>query len=496
MGIRSVRARLNWRLHSLLAASAILCGAIGADEAAASTAKSSQAKARASFLWYEWYRSRPDLRPPKVRVASKATATSPGYVFLAAIPGPGQRGPMIVDNQGRLVWFKPLPKGVVPTDLRVQTYQGKPVLTWWQGTFSPGGNGCGVGIIADTSYRTIATVRPTTQGRYCPDLHEFRLTPRGSALMVSYRRAKVAGHTVLDGIFEDVDVATGRVLLRWSAAHHVSPFDSYVPPFKNRSRPWDYFHINSVDVDGNGDYLVSSRHTWTIFKLSSKGKIIWRLGGKHSSFKIPGNARFGWQHDARFGPNGTISLFDNSAGTGGALVRKFSTAFVLQLNEAARTVSVVKAFRHPSKLLAHSQGNVQSLPNGDYFVGWGQSARASEFSSDGRLLFDLQLSPDWGSYRAYRFPWVARPAERPRVAAVRSRGRVHMYMSWNGSTELARWEVLSGNSTHSMHVVASRGTTGFQTVKTVSPGARYYAAQALNSSGQVIGTSAAVTASG
>lgn len=477
-----------------MAIAALVLGLPGADAAAMAAQRSGAPAARASrFLWYEWFRSRPDLRPPRVRVSTPAHGTAPGYVFLAAIPGPSQRGPMIVDDQGRLVWFKRLPGGMVPADLRVQTYRGRPVLTWWQGSFKPGGHGCGVGVIADTSYRTIATVRPRTQGRYCPDLHEFRLTPRGSALMVFYRRARVAGRTVLDGIFEDVDVASGRVLLRWSAAHHVSLFDSHVPAFKNRSRPWDFFHINSVDVDANGDYLVSSRHTWTIYKVSGRdGNVIWRLGGKRSSFAIPGNARFGWQHDARFGPGGTVTLFDNAAGTSGPLVRRSSTALVLRVDEATRKVSVLTSLRHPSRLLARSQGNLQPLPNGNYFVGWGQSARASEFAPDGRLLFDLQISPDWGSYRAYRFPWAARPAEAPRIAAARSRGRVVVYMSWNGSTELRGWRVIAGNSTRSMHQVARGASTGFQTALRVPAGSRLYATQALDASGGVLRVSAAV----
>src|SRR5262245_50723788 len=108
-------------------AGALLAAAGSGAATPAASAATAKPKAHASFLWYEWFRSRPDLRPPKVKVLQTARNTAPGYVFLAAIPGIDQRGPMIVDNQGQLVWFKRLPRGVVPTDLRVQSYRGRPV---------------------------------------------------------------------------------------------------------------------------------------------------------------------------------------------------------------------------------------------------------------------------------------------------------------------------------------------------------------------------------
>jgi arylsulfotransferase ASST len=453
----------------------------------AGAAQAAPARAAGAAAWYEWFRSRPDLRPPKVRVRTPASGVAPGYVFLAAIPGPVHHGPMIVDDLGRLVWFRRLPDGQAAADLRVQTYRGKPVLTWWQGRFVPGGYGCGVGVIADTSYRTIATVRPKDQGAYCPDLHDVVLTPRGSALLMFYRRARVAGRAVLDNIVEEVDVASGKVLLRWSAAHHVRLDESYKPAFKNRSRPWDFFHINSVDMDAQGNLLISARHTWAIYKLSSAGRIFWRLGGKRSDFPVPANARFGWQHDARFLPDGTISLFDNAAQTGPGNVRSRSTAFVLSVDEARRTVSVARAFTHPTGLLSRSQGNFQMLPNGNAFVGWGQHPTVSEFGPDGKLRFDLQLPPEAGSYRAYRFPWTGRPAGPPRVRAVRSRrGGVAVYMSWNGSTEVARWQVLAGGTRRGMRPVATVPSTGFQTSYRVRTPARYFAARALDARGRVM----------
>src|SRR5581483_3355705 len=97
--------------------------------------------------------------------------------------GPLQNGPMIIDQNGDLIWFKPLPPRIEATDFRVQTYQHKPVLTWWQG-YPGAGSGVGDDMIYDTSYRHIATVHAADGLR--ADLHELTLTPRGTALITVY----------------------------------------------------------------------------------------------------------------------------------------------------------------------------------------------------------------------------------------------------------------------------------------------------------------------
>src|SRR5688500_1453514 len=129
--------------------------------------------------------TRPHLRPPKVRVETQAPGVAPGKVFVAPKAGPGDAGPMILDERGRLVWFHDLPGVRKAFDFRVQTFEGRPVLTWWQGRVRSG-HGFGEGVIVDRSYRRVATVRA---GNAEPsDLHEFVLTPQGTALITVYER--------------------------------------------------------------------------------------------------------------------------------------------------------------------------------------------------------------------------------------------------------------------------------------------------------------------
>src|ERR671933_961242 len=259
---------------------------------------------------YRRFHSRPDLKPPPVRVLTPAHGTAPGYVFIAPKKNVVQAGPMIVDDRGRVVWFRPLnTRGV--TDFRVQTYRGRPVLTWWRGRPFHG-EGSGNYAIVDTSYRTVARVRPGNG--LVGDIHEFLLTPRGSALMTIFHRVRRGDRTIFEGAVQEVDIASGRVLFEWHSLGHVALRESYERPPKKRSLPYDYFHVNAVEEDTDGNLLVSARNTHAIYKLDrATGRILWRLGGKRSDFAMGRGTRFAWQHDARRLADGTISLFDNEA---------------------------------------------------------------------------------------------------------------------------------------------------------------------------------------
>src|SRR5919204_2109994 len=253
--------------------------------------------------------SRPDLRPPALVVTTREPAAAPGYVFLAPKRHAQQKGPLIVDRGGGIAWFHPLEAEA--TDFRVQRYRGRPVLTWWQG-HSARGFGSGEYVIADETYRRVATVR--AGNGLAGDEHEFQLTPRGTALITIYHREG----RVLDSIVQEVEVASGRVLLEWRSIDHVPPAESYVPlSAGGGSSPLakgDYFHVNSLEVEPDGNLLVSARNTSALYEIDRRtGEVLWRLGGKRSDFRMGPGTRFAWQHDARRQPDGTITLFDDEA---------------------------------------------------------------------------------------------------------------------------------------------------------------------------------------
>jgi hypothetical protein len=444
------------------------------------------------------FHSRPELHPPAVTVTAQSPAVAPGDVFLAPYGDTGQAGPMILEPDGGLVWFKPLPANTEATNLEVQEYAGKPVLTWWQGNISIHGFGLGEDVIADDTYTDIAHVRAGNGLQ--ADLHEFQLTPQGTALITAYdpimcNLSSVGGGAddgVTDSVFQEIDVKTGLVMYEWTSLDHVALDESYEPAVHSSAPyPYDFFHLNSISLDNDGSLLISSRNTWTVYKLGAQsGQIVWRLGGKHSSFKLGPGVGTAWQHDPRELPDGAISLFDNGSSP---KTHSQSRAIVVSLDGASSSASLSERLTHTPPLVVESQGSMQSLANGDWFVGWGQEPYFSEFSPEGALLFDAHFPVHDESYRAYRFAWAGTPAHAPAYAFVAGgSGGGTVYASWNGATAVASWRVLAGASTSGLSAVAIAPRTGFETAIAIpdATAGPYLAVQALGAEGQVLGTSA------
>lgn len=454
----------------------------------------------ASALRVADFRSRPDLRPPRIRISGGATAA--GYLLL----GPGstanstQQGPLIVDEGGELLWFNPVRRGHWATNFRITTFRGRPALSWWQGKVIGRGFGLGEGVVVDSSYNEVARVRPGRGRRM--DMHEFHLTPDGTALFTCYPRAvpmdlsPVGGPrngTVLESIFQELDLRTGRVRLEWRSLDHVPITDSYHP----LAEPYDYLHVNSIAIAPDGNLLVSARHTWALYKLDRRtGAVIWRLGGKSSDFQMGRGAQFSWQHDARLISPSTIALFDNGS-DGPTTTESESRGLLLDVDTARRTVRLARAYRHPHRrLLASAMGSFQPMPGGHALIGWGTASYVSEFDADGAWVADAQLPGKLYSYRTYRQSWRATPTDRPALAVRRdpASGRSTVYVSWNGATEVARWRVRGGHRARHLETIAVAPRRGFETAIPLHGSPRWLAVTALDRSGRALAHSRAVSA--
>jgi hypothetical protein len=445
------------------------------------------------------FRSRPDLRPVAVRVSHRSRRALSGDIFLTPWYGPLQDGPMIVDQNGGLIWFSPVPPGQRASDLRVQRYLGKPVLTWWQG-LSGAGLGFGKDVIYDTSYRQIATVNAANG--LPADLHEFEITAQNTALITTYQpviwdasamRGGRKRQIVVDSVVQEIDIPTGLLLFQWDSLDHVPVTDSYVrPPPPRSTGPFDYFHVNSVDVDRDGNLIVSGRNTWTIYKINRhSGAVIWRLGGAHSSFRLAPRTYWAFQHDVRVQAHSDlyITLFDNESGV--YRVRRQSGAVKLRLNLKHMTATQVDRDSHSPPTSAPFAGDVEQLPDHDDFVGWGARPYISEYSPRGKLLYDAHLVGENASYRAYLLPWRAQPDPAvfpPALSVASTRRRLTVYASWNGATDVALWRVLGGRTPTSLHPVTTTRRTGFETAISVRRSA-YVAVQALDRARHVLGKS-------
>jgi hypothetical protein len=440
------------------------------------------------------FHSRPDLEPPAVEIIKNASRAASGDVFVTPQQGPVQNGAMIVSPQGELLWFRPVPAGDLAANVQVQRYRGRPVLTWWQG-YSGAGLGFGEDVIVDSRYRQIAIVHAANG--LSADLHEFELTPRGTALITAYFPVFWDGTSihqsshmlVLDSVVQEIDIKTGLVRFQWDSLDHVPLSDSYEPVPKNPGQPYDYFHINAIDEDDDGNLIISARNTWAAYKVNPvSGRTIWTLGGKRSTFKLAPGAAFAFQHDVRVRSDNDsmVTVFDDGAGP--PAVHKQSRGLTLRLDPSRRTAKAVKVDQHPPALLTSFEGNLQQLANGDQFIGWGEQPYFTEFDPRGQVVFEGRFVDANSSYRAYRFPWTATPITLPTVAASTGGSSTTVYASWNGATTVTNWRILAGESADALSPVSTVRRQGFET-QAVIPAAQFVAVQALGSRDRVLSVS-------
>jgi hypothetical protein len=438
--------------------------------------------------------SRPDLRPPLVAVNTASETAAAGHIFIAPFQITGKAGPgygaLIVDGLGQPIWFKPEATKTA-MNLRVQRFKGEPVITWYEGDVL-GGYG-GDFVVADQTYREIARVK-AGHGEH-GDLHEFLLTSRGTALITIYSNipadlTSVGGTTagqLTEGVIQEIDVAAGKVLTEWRSSAHVGLEESLLPSVKDDVA--DYFHLNSVGVDTDGHLLVSARHTCAIYKLHRQtGAVLWRLGGKRSDFTIVPGAEFSFQHDVRRHADGTLTIFDNNAAapTSTTHARPMRVA----LDMSAMTARLIAEYQPDNPRIAWAMGNLEQLPDGGAFVGWGTGGAFTEFGPDGTVRFDAALADGSVTYRAFRAGWVGRPAEPPKVAITHDAAGAVAHVSWNGATEVARWRLDMGSRRTALRPVATARRAGFETSIPLGGRKGYLALTALDAAGKLLDASA------
>jgi hypothetical protein len=447
---------------------------------------------------YQSFYTLPATHPPVLTVTTPDRDRAAGDVFTTNGPGPGQYGPLIYAPDGRLVWFDALPKGEAAENLTEQTYEGRRVLTWWRGHVLSLGFGQGEDIVMNSRYETIARVAGGNGLK--ADLHDFQIAPHQIAYVTAYNPIHcdltsiggAAGGSIVDTAIQQVDMKTGLVRWEWHSLDHIGAAESEVEAPAGPT-PWDYFHINSIEPESDGNLLISARSTWAGYLLEgSTGKVLWRLGGNKSSFKMGAGTRMAWQHDARVLPNGDLSFFDDGANPP---IHHQSRGLVIKLDLKTHRAQLAAAYEHVNpRLLAASQGNMQTLANGNTLLGYGGVAAISEFAKDGSLLFDAHQPYDMSFYRAFRFPWSARPTIPPALlASLNDTGEeTIVHASWNGATEVASWRVLAGQKRESLKAQAEIGVTGFESSTTLPVKYSFAAVQALDSGGHVLGTSKTV----
>jgi hypothetical protein len=461
--------------------------------------------------------SAPRLHPPKLRTDTKTKSSklAPGYFLLDNFPnltvtGPmtGEGGPLIMDSKLQPVWVYPVGTDVASTNLRQQTYKGKPVLTYWTGVVTnTGASTTGQVNIVDEHYRVIKTIKAASP--WVISVHDASIS--GDNLWVTVYRI-VPGQNlsayggsptgiVYDSGVQEYSIKSGKLLYTWDALDHIplSAAEQPAPPPPAAANPWDAYHINSVQVLPGNQMLVSMRNTWAAYLINTKtNQTIWTLGGKASSFAVAANAAFAWQHNVQMLPHNQVSVFNDNCcmitGPGQfGQPNGPSGGLILNLNTASHTASLAASYTHRNRPLDPAfLGSMQVLPNGNTLVGWGSNPWFSEYSKKGDLLLDAVWPGKDLSYRAeFSDQWVGTPYFPPSGAARRVKGKVTVYASWDGATQVTSWKVLAGSNPNKLPVVASAGKTGFETAIRLAKSAKVYKVQAFDAKHHLLRTSKA-----
>jgi EmrB/QacA subfamily drug resistance transporter len=452
--------------------------------------------------------SAPALHPPAIRVTQRAPTgqLAPGYIFTTGFydlnepPIAGQSGPLILDNDLQPVWFAPVPERVAAANLSLQTYEGKPVLSWWQGRVTnTGATETGEDVVVDQHYQPIARLKAT--GGWVLTLHELAIS--GEDIWVTANKniprdlSKYGGAyngALIDSAVQEYNLKTGKLIRNWDALDHI-PLSDAQASLPTNGFPWDAYHINSIELTGNGKFLVSMRNTWAAYLVDiASGRIEWTLGGRHSSFKFGSGAAFQWQHDVRLTNGSTVTMFDDhccqltGGGTSVAATGP-SRGLVLRLDSPARTASLVAQYPGDGKFESEYMGDTQLLANGNVFVGWGSEPYFSEYSRSGKLLLEGELPGPNLTYRATLGKWVGMPLSPPVGAARRGGGKTTVYASWNGATEVASWRVLGESAAGRLAALKTTPKSGFETAVEVPGSYTRFKLEALDVNGRAIGAS-------
>ena len=441
------------------------------------------------------YHSAPGLQAPSLcmNVGVTTSGTQPGsYLFLT----PGSGGSGIWDDQGNLVWWLP---GSGPSTFNetVVNFQGQPYLAVWNGGSLPLARG--VVSLYNEHYQLVGQVTAGSDfASDFVDLHEFQITPQGNALIGIYNTVMVGNETVVQYVVQELSLVqdatgihTGSVLFEWDSLSDVPTSQSAIPD-PGSGGTWDYFHGNAITQDTDGNLVVSARNTWGIYKIDTgSGHVMWTVGASGTSQLSP--VPWCFQHDIAALGNNEYSLYDDGGAGPGCVpgsTQHAARGLIFTVNPSANPPSVTldSSYSHSPSIFTQFTGSTQVLSNGDVLVDWANVPEITEFSSSGAVNMDLSMSGF--SYRGFRFAWDGQPLTPPAITARMNAGETDVWASWNGSTEVAAWQLLAGPSPQSLSPVGHPvPKTGFETAMVATSNAPVFAAEALNSNGAVLAVS-------
>ncbi len=338
-------------------------------------------------------------------VVLQSGAVQPGYTMVGWLLNSGGNPALIVDQTGRVVWYRENPRGI-------SDFQKQPNGTYTVAVDNSDLFSYSYFIAQYHQYDNLGNLLRTwsASGGWLTDSHELRLLPNGDALVLAFKQRTMdltsiggrANAIVIGNILQRLR-PSGAVQFQWDAFEHL-PVDGIASPIDVQGAYVDWMHANAIDVASDGNYLVSVRHLNQVLKIdSTSGAVLWKLGGMGNDFQFMGDSLngFSMQHGVRELPDGNILMFDNGA----EHLPPQSRAAEYQLDIVNHTATLVWEYRAPPSLHAMAMGYAQRLENGNTLIAYGtaQPPRVQEINSSGEVVWDLQSDAlSFGVYRAFR----------------------------------------------------------------------------------------------
>ncbi|OBW64608.1 MAG: Uncharacterized protein AUREO_053230 [Aureobasidium pullulans] len=442
-------------------------------------------------------------------------------------------GPQLLDAETLSVVYQAPAFDEDNFGISVQSCNGSDYLVWWSGT-NIDGRAAGHFYMLNSTYHSVFNI--SSVGLKLADAHDIFITPDCHAVITVYEPKPFEledfglqdNSWLLDSYIQEIDLATNELVFQWRASDHIDLHDSlWLPQIAGenaewqglrKQNAWDFFHINSVEKDWKGNFLISARHTNAIYYIDGvDGSVLWTLGGKKNQFEDSNDGYatdFSWQHHVRWVDEGltTISVFDDRncryafppalldyLGTDSSRYIKstdpISRGALIQLDFDAMTASLKHNYRAPSHIESFLKGSMQVLPSSNVLLGFGNQPAFTEYAPNGTILYNVHMGPVMAgydretadNYRSLKVNWTATPHWSPKIAAgptlvnktdlmdvadgsVKDWAEARndtVYMSWNGATEVKRWMIFAAAHPLELDSMASLfatvNKTGFET---------------------------------
>lgn len=442
-------------------------------------------------------RTAPGAGVADVRVEAGQDAGPDGLVLGSA----GENGEGVADQvvllrpDGGLVFSSAAREGSADgtENASVQELDGDPVLTWFEGESTEVlGAFRGRFVVVDDTYTEVASLEG--ENGYEPDLHELRITDRGTAVYTCYVPQRVdltdlggpVDGVVVDSVVQEVDLDTGDVLFEWHALDDLDPSTALEPV---RGSSLDATHINSIDEDRHGDLLLSLRHVSSLVQVDrGSATVQWGIGGGDPTgdwsdgVERPGFPYLdldgtppSYQHDARWVDADTLTFFDNANARRGP-----SRGVVLDVDPVEGTATTRQEVTSSDELFALYGSSARSADDGSWLLAFADSGTVTWHGPDDRGDGESwRATMGSTSYRAEVVDWAAEPAADPRVAPTFG----GVALSWNGATEVATWRVETADGG-----TVEAAWEDLETDVPLPAGARPVRVSALDADGEVLRT--------